>query len=95
MEDTSFISISKTASADAPFRLTDAYLRIHDGNFHCATNDAYYGDGTTLESDVLAGDVLPYEGGRLDQIWFKNKVAGNNCKITFVGSVYTRDLEGR
>ena len=87
MVETTFISISKTATADTPFRLTDAIIPIVDGNIFCGTNDCYYGDGTTMASDIIAGDVVPLEAGHLEEIWFKNKVAGNNCVITFSGSV--------
>jgi len=92
-EETIYISISKTATADTSFRLSDAPIEVIDGNFHCSDNDAYYGDGQTMNADLITGDILPFEKGRLDTLWFKNKVAGNNCIITFVGSVLKRTTD--
>ena len=93
----SFISISKTATADTMFSLIQADLWMREVNIHVETNNAKYGDRTGQDAEVTAGDVVPFQDVNLADVFFKNAGAGANTVIRAVGVVMTpgrlKDLE--
>jgi hypothetical protein len=85
----SFLSFTKTATADAPFRLTAENIPFYDLNIHCLTHDFYYGDKAIQEADQYVGDVSFFRHADLSDIWFKNQNAGSNTKVVGVATVPT------
>jgi len=85
----SFLSFSKTATADTPFRLTEESIPFYDANFHVLSNDAYYGDAAVLEAPQYAGDRTFFTKADLKDLWFKNYTAGSNTKVVGVATVPT------
>lgn len=82
-----FFSEERTAANDKPFRLASEDLPFEDMNFHCYLKDAYYGNGAKQEATILVNDVAPFRNGNIRDIWFRNKTAGQNCKIVASGTL--------
>lgn len=86
---TSFITFSKTATNDSPFRLLDTDLPFYDANIHAYTQNALYGDMTQQLGKIFAEDVAFFQKGNLKEVWFKNAGVGANTNIVAVCTVPT------
>jgi len=85
----SFISINKTATSDTMFKLVTSDLWFRNINIHVTTHNAYYGDRSSQDADITAGDILSWEDVNLNDVFFKNASAGDNTVITAVGVLMT------
>jgi hypothetical protein len=81
------VTLSVTAAADGPFRLADKDLYYYDLTVWCLSNDAYMGDGTVMDAPLSTSQVYYDRNGNLADLYFKNKVAGSNCKIVAIATV--------
>lgn len=86
---TSIITLNKTATSDASFRICDASIPFYDINVHVESNDCKYGTPVAQEAIAVTGSVISFRNGDIRDIWFKNRVAGNNTKIIIVATVPT------
>jgi hypothetical protein len=84
-----FLSKSKTATDDNPFTLVNADTWVREGNIHVTTHNAKYGDRVVQDATINAGDIIFFQDFNLNDIFFKNAVAGSNTVITFSGVVMT------
>jgi len=83
----SFIRASHTAAADTKFRLAQSDMWFREVNIECFTNNAYYGDLNDQDLTINSGDVLVFQKINLKEIYFKNRSAGSNTKITAAGTL--------
>ena len=74
-----------TASDDNAFRLETTALKLRDCLIECETQDALTGDATAQPSTILAGTGRGYGSIDISTVYFKNKAAGQNCKIIITG----------
>jgi len=81
------VAYSHTATDDNQFRIVNTDLWLSNANIHIVTNDAYYGDVNLQIATASASDILVFEDFNLADLYFKNKVAGNNTTIYIVGIV--------
>jgi hypothetical protein len=86
---TSLITLQHTATADTPFRLTDASIPYYEVNIHIYDNKAYYGTAVEQVGEASVGAVISFQNGDLRDLYFKNFTAGSNCKIVAVATVPT------
>lgn len=87
----SFISIDYTATADAAFRLTHISTPFYECNVHIYGNDVYYGTGAVSSAVAAVNSVLTFKNADLKDLFFKNKVAGNNGNVVIVASVPNKE----
>lgn len=83
---------SKTATADTafqvePFGSLEGETLLKSANFHCYTNDLYYGSQNGQEGIIRANAVVWFDNVRVSDWWFKNVTAGANGKIVVIGTV--------
>ena len=67
------------------FNLVAYDLWYDDGNFHCLTNNALYGDKNTQAGPLATTAVLSFRNFNLKDIFFRNAGAAANTTIIFVG----------
>ena len=84
---------SRTATADTAFTVVspgseEGEVILSSANFHCYTNDLYYGTGAQQEGIIRANAVVWFDGHiKVSDWWFKNVTAGSNGKIVITGVV--------
>lgn len=83
---------SKTATADTAFQVEpygseEGETLLKTANFHCYTNDLYYGNLSGQEGIIRANACVWFDNIRVADWWFKNVTAGSNGKIVIIGSV--------
>ena len=83
------VTYSHTASDDNQFRLIETELWLREGNIHCVTNNAKYGDAVTQDASFNTGDVITFQDFNLANLFFINATAGSNTVIYCVGIVMT------
>lgn len=82
----SFFHFSKTATADTKFKLVSEKLILCDVMVNCQSNDCYFGDTNHQEFEMNVGDVFTFNNPvDLHDLFFKNKIAGDNTKIVLTG----------
>lgn len=79
------VSFSFTLTDDNAHPITENDIFIESGNLHCLTNALYYGDGTTMDTPLGVGDVLPIGGINLRDLFIKNKTGGSNGVLKVTG----------
>lgn len=84
---TSTISLTKTATDDNLFQITDHNIPYKEINVHIYDHDAYYGNGTINDAIASANSVLSFTDGDIHDLFFKNRNAGNNTRIVIVATV--------
>ena len=92
MSSYSFYSYQLQLADDDPHNLTPESLPFYEANIHIYDNDVYYGNGTNITAIASANSVLTFRNADLKDIFFKNKVAGNNGKIVVVATVPQKDV---
>lgn len=78
-----------TATADTAFQIdNDPTVKLTAVNFHCYTNDLYYGNVMGQEGIIRANAVVWFDGNIvISDWWFKNVTAGSNGKVVCIGVV--------
>jgi len=84
------ISITYTATADTPFKLTTAALWFSGGDMQILTNGAKIGDSNGQNLTVTANGIWSGDDFNLDDLFIKNAVAGQNTVINFTGILMTQ-----
>lgn len=82
---------SKTATADTAFQVEsygaeEGGTFLKSANFHCYTNDLYYGSSSGQEGIIRANAVVWFDNVNVADWWFKNVTAGSNGKIVIIGT---------
>jgi hypothetical protein len=84
---------SATATNNNPFTVVapgseEGEIILSAVNFHCYTNDLYYGTLAGQEGIIRANAVVWFDGTiKVSDWWFKNVTAGSNGKIVIIGVV--------
>lgn len=81
------VTLTKTATTDSVFRLIEKDLYYYDLTVWCLSNDAYMGDGLTMDAPFTTSQVYYDRNGNLADLYFKNKNAGSNCQIVAICTI--------
>jgi hypothetical protein len=81
------VTLSKTATSDNVFRLIEKDLYYYDLTVWCLSNDAYMGDGLTMDAPFTTSQVYYDRNGNLADMYFKNYTAGSNCQIVAIATI--------
>lgn len=90
-----FLQVSKTATADTPFKLFETPTWMRNIDIMILTNGATMGASNGQAFTLGVGDVYSDNGiTDASQYWFKNTTAGSNTVVVLQGTSIS-EQEGR
>jgi len=88
----SFKRYTATAIADTTFKVVTVDIWLSFCDVFVFSNDVYLGDQTDQDLDINAGDVYSITHAvNINDLVFKNKIAGNNAKVVLSGVPLTEE----
>jgi hypothetical protein len=86
------ITLTKTATGDEVFKLTNTDIWLSYADIFVYTNNAYMGDKRAQQVAIYANDIYEFPLPiNINDLFFKNYTAGSNTVIVVIGSILSKN----